>query len=82
MDFNDDVVDRRRWFRPLREYDPGCFRGLIHRDDCLHWYLRASRARRLYAPVCQGVCGVGAENPVTSCDVQVNVEESAEPVSS
>jgi len=26
--------------------------------------------------------GVGAENPVTSCDVHVLVEEAAEPVSS
>lgn len=50
MDFNDDVVDRRRRLRPLRECDPGCFRARIRRDDCLHWYLRISRARRLCAP--------------------------------
>jgi hypothetical protein len=37
--FNDHVVDRRRRLRPLRECDPGCFCGLIRRDDCLHRYL-------------------------------------------
>ena len=40
MDLNDDVVDRRRRLRPLRECDPGCLRALVRRDDCLHCYLR------------------------------------------
>jgi hypothetical protein len=49
MDFNDDVVDRRRRLRPLSECDPGCFRGLIRRDDCLHLvppYISCSLALR------------------------------------
>ncbi len=60
VDFNDDVVDRRRRLRALRERDPGCFRGLIRRDDCLHWYLRASRARSMCVWSSSGSGGLDA----------------------
>src|SRR4051794_36307338 len=60
MDFNDDVVDRRRRLGPFRECDPGCFRGLVRRDDCLHVTSvdiscsPVSRVHRLCAPFCDG----------------------------
>ena len=53
MDFDDDVVDRRRRFRPLRECDPGCFAAGFAATIAFTGS-SVSRARTLDAPLRDG----------------------------